>query len=141
MMASSIISYKSNYFWAGDSLLGVVIYYLIPLISKSKERCQKEDQDWFNNYLLEFDYVLKGLTMDNVDFDLDNLALSPCRLQVFLDALAGVKDIFIQKETMSVAELKVIEDIRLGEKRYFEIPVRSEVFINIIDDIVFLLPH
>ncbi len=138
-MASSIISYKSNFFWAGDSLLTVVVYYLLPLIRKSKGRCQKDDEEWFDNYLLEFELILKGLSMDNVDFDLDNLALSPCRLKIFLEKLVEVKDFFLEKEAISVAELKAIEDIRLGEKQYFKNPVRSEVFIKIIDDIVFLL--
>lgn len=85
-MASSVIRINDDYFWAGDSVLLIIIFYLSNIIStKLHFNCiPKEEIDFLNNYKEKIDIFLIPLNIGAIDFHFDNLLENDKRISLFL---------------------------------------------------------
>jgi len=141
-MPNSLIVYKDKTLWMGDSFLEIIIYYLVPLIKNSlcNATILESHKEWLLNYHDDMEYYLQGLSAGGIDFELEDIAADNYKLTFFKNILNEVKVILDSKGTeLSIKELNLIEDMKLGEKNYWEEPVKIEKIISFIEKLYSML--
>ena len=137
-MGNSYLKYKGKGVWIGDSLIEVIVYFLIDEISKIVERsCLSENEiKLLRKYLDNLSYYLKGFSIGGIDLDLDEVSKNEHVFKIFKIGFGNVRARITEfGVTIDVATLNTIEELKPGEKILWESPLETKLLIQLMDEI------
>lgn len=142
-MASSMMKCKSKTIWSSDVYLEIIIFYFLKLIRRFLENGNSLDildKNWLENYYENLYYALRGFSNGAIDFELDEIIAAPFKKIFFNNSLLEIKEIIQSKgKYIEIDELNEIENIKPTDHVYWENNLKTEIIINLIDDLLKLI--